>query len=225
MNIYKKISFIWKDSELSVSSALILVCLFLSIAFPVDKESLGQLLTKNIFFLVIIPALYIKLILKKDLSDFGLNTKDKKKGLIWGAFFLVALLCVYYLLLNYTLLPKKYILPQNIVSSFAFFLIYELILMNILIFTYEFFFRGFILFLFSKKIGYWAILLQAVIFLAFSLISNGFFWQFSAPLILSLSSGFLAYRSRSFIFSYIVSLVFIIIMNSYIIYSVNFHVK
>jgi|WetSurMetagenome_2_1015567.scaffolds.fasta_scaffold55702_3 membrane protease YdiL (CAAX protease family) len=221
MNIYKKISTINKDSGLLVSSLIILSCLFLSITFPVNKESLGQLLTKNIFFLVIIPALYIKLILKKDLASFGLNIKNKKAGIFWGMFFLIALFLLYYLLLAYTNLPKKYLLPSNVTSQFYFFLIYELVLMNIMIFAYEFFYRGFVLFLFSKKIGHWAIFLQAIIFVLFSSVENGFYWQFAAPLVLSLSSGILAYKSKSFIFSYISNLLFIIILNSYIIYTVK----
>jgi membrane protease YdiL (CAAX protease family) len=221
MNFYKKTSFIWKDSELLVSSLLIFVCLFLTLVFPVDNNNLAQLLTKNIFFLVIIPALYIKLILKKNLSDFGLNIKNKKTGLVWGIFFLVFLSLLYYALFSYTTLPKKYILPQNVAGSFPFFLLYELVLINILVFTYEFFFRGFIQFLFFEKIGYWTILFQSAIFILFSSLNNGFFWQFAAPLVLSLSSGILAWKSKSFIFSYIASLVFIIIMNSYIIYSIN----
>jgi hypothetical protein len=221
MNIRKKTSFIYKNSELLVSSLVVLVCLFLYIFFPVDKESLGQLLTKNIFFLIIVPALYTKLILKKNLSDFGLNIKNKKTGLVWGAFLLAVSTLFYYLMFSYTSLPKKYFLPQNVTSQFTFFLLYELVFMNILLFAYEFFFRGFVLFLFSGKIGYWAILVQMTIFILISSLVNGFFWQFSAPIFLSLANGILSYRNKSFLFSYFASLLFIIIMNSYIIHAVK----
>jgi membrane protease YdiL (CAAX protease family) len=183
MNIYKKTNFIWKDTELLVSSLVIFACLFLAIVFPVDNNSLAQLLTKNVFFLVVIPALYIKLILKKNLADFGLNIKNKKTGVIWGIFFLVFLSLLYYALFNYTSLPKKYTLPQNVANSFPFFLLYELVLMNILIFSYEFFFRGFVQFLFFEKIGYWTILFQSAIFILFSSLNNGFFWQLQKQII------------------------------------------
>lgn len=221
--IQKTIPRFLKDQELIISFLIIFACLFLCNVFPVDSGSLIQLLTKNIFFLVVIPALYVKIILKKNLSDFGLNIKNKKVGLTLGIIIFLALLLVYYVLFNYTSLEKKYLLPKNITGQFAFFLVYELVIMNILLFSQEFFYRGFMLNLLLKKFGFWAIAIQSTVFILVSIFSNSFFWQFSIPIVLSVSNGYLAAKSKSFLFSYIVSLLFIIIANSYIIYSVNIH--
>lgn len=210
-----------EDSQFTVTLLVILACLFLSLIFPVDNGSLSQLLTKNVFFLVIIPVLYIKIILKKELAFFGLNIKDKKNGIFWGTLLFLILLLAYYALFSYTSLQKKYSLPENAVTQFPFFLLYELFLMNILLFSYEFFYRGFLLSTLSEKFGFWAVFAQAIIFIIFSVLGNGLFWQFCAPIVLSLSSGILSYQSKSFIFSYLLSFLFIIIMNSYIIYSIS----
>lgn len=220
----QRIKILFRDSQFMVTFLVALVCLFLSLTFPVDNGSLAQLLTKSIFFLVIIPALYIKMILKKDLSDFGLNIKNKEAGITTGILLLVILVLTYYVLFTYTSLQKKYLLPDNVVAKFPFFLLYELFLMNILLFSYEFFYRGFLLSAFSEKFGYWAILFQGIISILFFTLSNGFFWQFCALNALSFTNGFLAYRSKSFIFPYILSLLFIIIMDSYIIYSIHYYI-
>lgn len=213
--------FIYKNSELLISSFVIAACLFLSVVFPVNSSSLAQLLTKQVFFLIIIPALYIKLVLKKKLSSFGLNLKNKKTGIFSGIIALFALVIIYYLFFQYTSLEKKYVIPELAANYFPYFIAYELILVNVLFFSYEFFFRGFVLFLFSEKLGQRAILLQAILFTIFFSISFGFFWQYCVPVIFSLAGGFIAYRSKSFIFPYITSLLFAIVMNSYVIYSLK----
>lgn len=210
-----------ENRELLIDSFLLFSCLILSVIFPVDNSSLIQLIIRNIFFLVILPALYIKIVLKKNLSDFGLNIRDKKTGLFFGAILFIILIILYYFLFSYTSLQKKYALPSNTIGQFSFFVLYELLLMNILLFSQEFFYRGFMLSTLSRKFGYWSILIQSAVFILFSSLSSGFFWQFSAPIALSVTNGFLAYKSKSFIFPYLSGLLFIITVNSYIIYSIN----
>ena len=220
-NITEIKSYLFKNKALLSNCLMIFACLFLYTIFPVDNTSLMQLLTKNVFFLFIVPALYIKIVLKKDLFSFGLNIKNRTKGIFWGIVLLAILFLLYFFLFSYTPLETKYSLPKNVTDHFSFFVVYELIIMNILSFTQEFFYRGFVISIFSEKFGFWSVLIQAAIFIPFFIFSNGFFWQFSTPVALSFANGFLFYKTRSFVFTYALNLLFIIILNSYIIYNIR----
>jgi hypothetical protein len=220
--ILKKISFLSKDSVLSMSSFVILVCLFLSISFPAEPGL--QQITKNLFFMIIIPVLYIKLVLKKDLKNYGLNIPEKghrKFGLFWAALMLFVSLLIAYLLLNYTGFKKEYGLAAYIVDNFWIFLIYELVLVNILLFIQNFFYQGFVLFTFFKKMDYWSVFVQFMLYILFILVLGNFSWQLAPFIILSLTGGWVTYKSHSFVYSYIMGLLFIIILDSYIIYTIK----
>jgi hypothetical protein len=220
--ILRKIGFLSKDGILSMSSFVILVCLFLSISFPAEAGM--QQITKNLSFLIIIPILYIKLILKKDLKSYGLNIsekKDRKSGIFWAISMLFVSLLIAYFLLNYTEFKKSYGLAAYLVENFWIFMAYELILVNVLLFIQSFFYQGFILFTYFEKLGYWSILVQFFLYLIFILILGNFSWQLAPFIILSLTGSLVAYKSRSFIYSYIMGLLFIIILDSYIIYTIK----
>lgn len=217
----KENKFLKEDKELIISSALIILCLLLAIAFPADKGSSLQIFTKGIFFLVVIPSLYIKIILKKNLSDFGLNLGCKKEGLVWALGVITILLILSYFISKIPGAGQNYKIPAYVAGNFWLFLSYELILINIFLFSYEFFWRGFVLFTFSPRLGPWAIAIQATLFIVFSLVNNDFSWKYYSLPLLSIASGVISYKSKSLIYSYVMSLVFIIILDSYIIYSLN----
>ncbi len=205
-----------ENKETIITSLVIIFCLALSIFFPVKNSA--QLLTRNIFFLVIVPILYYKLILKKKISDFGLTLGDKKAGVFWGILMLLATLLTFFLLYSYTDFKKNYLLSSYIVHNFWVFLLYELILANLFVFVQEFFWRGFILLYFSKKIGVFSIFLQFIIFILIIIPTENSFWQMAPTLAISLFSGIIVYKSRSIFYSWIVSLFSIIILDSFIIY-------
>ena len=221
-NIFKKASFFPNDGTLFISSFIILACLFLSISFPA-KAGVQQI-TKNLSFLVIIPILYIKLILKKNLRDYGLtffNDKNKRNGIIWTPIMFFASLLIIYILINYTDFKKNYNLESYIINNFWFFMIYELILVNILLFIQTFFYQGFIMFTYLKKINYWSIFVQFFLYVINITILGSFSWQMVPFIIISLTGGLITYKSHSFIYSYIMGLLFIIILDSYIIYTIK----
>jgi len=220
--ILKKIGFLSKDSVLSMSSFVILVCLFLSISFPAEAGL--QQITKSFSFFVVIPILYIKLILKKDLRSYGMNISEKKNrraGIFWAILMLFISLMIAYLLFNYTGFKKSYGLAAYIVDNFWIFIAYELILVNILLFMQSFFYQGFVFFTYLKKFGYWSILIQFFLYLLFISVLGNFSWQLSPFIILSLTGGWVAYKSKSFVYSYAMGLLFIIVLDSYIIYTMK----
>jgi len=221
-NIFKKASFFSNDSVLFVSSFIILACLFLSISFPA-KSGIQQI-TKNMSFLVIIPILYIKLVLKKNLKDYGLtfsNNKNKKNIIILTSIVFFFSLLVVYALINYTNFKKDYHLESYIINNFWFFMTYELILVNILLFIQTFFYQGFIMFTYLKKLNHWSIFIQFFLYVINITILGSFSWQMVPFIIISLTGGLITYKSRSFIYSYIMGLLFIIILDSYIIYTIK----
>jgi membrane protease YdiL (CAAX protease family) len=204
------------NKEITITFCIILFCLLLSLFFPVNNSA--QLLTKNIFFLILVPILYYKMILKKNISSFGLSLGDKKAGIFWGIVLLLINLAFFYLLYTFTAFEKNYILPNYIVHNFWIFLLYELILVNIFVFIQEFFYRGFILLYFSKQIGPLAIFIQFIFFVLFLLPTGSSFWQMSPALVISLTSGIIVYRSRSILYSWISTILSLIILDSFIIY-------
>jgi membrane protease YdiL (CAAX protease family) len=209
-------SYLVENKEIAITFCIIVFCLLLSFFFPINNSA--QLLTRNIFFLVLFPILYYKIILKKNLSDFGLNLDNKKNGIFWGATMSLVNLVIFYLLYTYTAFGKNYLLPNYIVHNFWPFFFYELILVNIFVFIQEFFYRGFVLLYFSKKIGCLAIFLQLIIFVLFLLPTGNSFWQMTPTLVISLTSGIIVYRSKSFLYSWASALLSLIILDSFIIY-------
>jgi hypothetical protein len=221
-DVFKKIGNFFKDSVLSVSSFVILACLFLSVSFP--AEAGFQQITKNLFFMILIPILYIKLVLKTNLKNFGFTLSDKinrKAGIIWAILMLFTSLLVVYLMINYTDFKKSYALTDYIANNFWIFLIYELIVVNILLFIQSFFYQGFVLFTFFKKLDYWSVFVQFFLYLLFIFVLGNFSWQLAPFIILSFTGGWVAYKSHSFIYSYIMGLLFVIILDSYIIYTIK----
>lgn len=212
----KKIS---QYKEILLSSVVILVCLFLSFLFPI--RNIAQYITATIFFFVLIPVLYIKIVLRKNLSDFGLNLKNKRQGIFWGTLGILFLFLLFYLLYTYTPFQNSYSLPDIVVNNFWAFLFYELIIVNFIIIIWEFFFLGFFFFTFIKNFSYWTIPLQLAIFSLIIFFTSGLSWQEIPTLAISLISAIIVYRSRSIFYSYVVALFFNLILDSFIIYNLK----
>jgi membrane protease YdiL (CAAX protease family) len=196
-----------------VTLIMALVCLFLYSFFPVS--TLTQKIFSNLTFLLIIPLLYIKIVLRKKFGEVGFQIGDWKKGIFWSIFFLLILLAVLYLSFNYTGLAQKYRVNSYVAGDFRFYLGYEILVVGMFLFLYEFFYRGFFLLSFSKKIGMWAILVQMALFILFSVVTKNFNWENSNFIVLSLVSGIIAYKSRSIWYSFVTGLIFIALMDAF----------
>ncbi len=204
--------------ELLVTSLVAVFCILLSAFFPTDNQF--QLISKNIFFLVFLPMLYIKLILKGNLSDWGWNFENKKEGALLGALAFLASLIIFYLIIRFTTFSSHYTISPLVRNNFGIFILYELVFFNIFFFTQEFFFKGFLLFSFRPFFVY-SVLIQAGVYCATTFLSSSPSLQALPLIFLSLIGGYVTYKTRSFLYSYIFGLLFIIILDAYIIHLVK----
>jgi hypothetical protein len=211
-----ELNFFQANQELLVSFGVALLCCFSSLFFPAQNSA--QIITKNLFFLVILPALYIKLILHQNLSDFGWNLKNKSGAISWGIGTTIFTLLLFYLMLKFTLFETSYVLGDYVKNSFWLFLVYELLIVNFSLFIFSYFFQGFLLFTFQKKFKSWSIAAQAILFLAFLFFTKSLSWQVAPFILLSITGGLLSYETKSFLYSYFMSIFVIIILDTYIIY-------
>lgn len=207
------------QKETIINAFFILLCLALFFFFPVTE--VVQSLIRSLFFLLLVPVLYIKIILKKSLADFGLRLPQELLFLYWSAGALIISLLLAILLTNLTSFTTGYSLPVRVVENFWAFLVYELVITNMLFFLQEAFFKGFVLSIFRAKFGFYAIAISAVLFSLFLFLSGNLSWQTAPLLILSVTGGILAYKTRSFIYSYLMGLVFLIIFDAYLIYIIK----
>jgi len=204
----------WKENL--VTLAVILICLGLFLVFPTAGGF--QKITSALFFLFIVPVLYIKLILKKDLRSFGFSFGNYRAGIFWGLLALAISLLSAYGLIKFTNFTQASVLPPAVIQNFWMFVFYELVLVNIVFFLQEFFFKGFVLFSFTEKLGPWSILISFVLFSALSLLEESFSAAIAPSIIFSLTSGVVAYKGRSFLYSYAAGMIFSLILSSYLIY-------
>lgn len=207
----------WKG--ISITMAIAIICLSLFFVFP--SEGIFESLTKSIFFLFLIPVFYIKLVLKRSVKEFGLNLQNARVGFLWGAIALLVSLAILYVFAKFTSFQSHYTLPTRVVDNFWLFLIYEFVLINALIFLQEFFFQGFILNTLASKTRFWSVLLSALVYAGVLLASENLNWQKMPLLVMSLSGGWITYQSRSVIYSHCITLLFLIILDTYIIYTLR----
>jgi len=195
-----------------ISILMMIFCLAMIKLFP-EKDYFQKLIV-SVTFLLAVPALYIKIVLKEDLKNFGLRAENWKQGIIWIFLSLAGSLLILTLLYQYAGLAEKYYVPQNVIQNFRLFVFYEIVIAGFFLILYEFFFRGFIMFSFLKKWKAVAIILQFSAFLLFLIITKDFNWGFTNYIIASFFSGVVIYKSRSLLYSYLFSLLFIIISDA-----------
>jgi hypothetical protein len=213
MNTLKSKILIWKTDLITLG--VILVCLGLFFLFP--SQGPAQAVTASLIFLFLVPFLYIKLILKKSLREYGWRIGDWKTGIIFAAGSLVFALLIFYALYHYTDFSKNYVLPLVATQKFGFFLLYEFLLVAFFLALYEFFFRGFVMWSFAGKIGIGSAGFQWLLFLVFLYAAGNFTWQNAPYMITGFFSGVITIKSRSLLYSFVSSLLFLIIIDAIII--------
>lgn len=195
-----------------VTSGVIVVCLFLYAIFPANN--IFQQIVSSLTFLLVIPFLYVKIILKKSVKDFGIQKGNFLTGLVWSVLSLFIAFLIVYILFHYFNFSEKYSVPESVRDNFIFFVGYEVFLAGFFVALYEIFFRGFLMFSFEKKIGYWSILLQAVTFFLLIWLSSSLDWSIVPYLIFALFGGTIAFYSRSVVYSFVSGLLFYVIVDS-----------
>jgi hypothetical protein len=143
----------------------------------------------------VIGILVIKLILKENIKDFGLQLGDYKTGLKFSLVFLFVMIILIWFVSATPSFAEKYPHLSDAKSNWNILLLYELGML-IYMFAWEFIWRGFMLFGLEKKFGYYSVLFQMI---PFVILHNGkpFLETFGA-ILGGIALGILALRTRSF---------------------------
>ncbi len=205
--------------EIGVTSLIAAVCLALFFLFP--SEGVLENVTKSVLFLFMLPFFYITLVLKRSVVEFGFSLKNTGTGIVWGGTLLALSLLILALIIKFTPFQTQYTVPTGIGENFWVFLLYEFIIASALFFFQEFFFKGFFLFTFREKLGGWSIILSFGLFLGILMLAKNLDWQRVPFIITSLTGAIVAYKSRSFLYAYLMEIIFFAITDSYIIYTLN----
>jgi hypothetical protein len=213
----------WKETIFGTFA--ILLFLSINIFFPSNKNLIIwffiETFTRAFFLLFLAPILFIKIVLKKNLREFGFNLQNKRKGFFFAFLALVFSLILSYILVRYTEFLKfyKWELPPSVFVSFRAFLLKDLLLFGIVSFIFEFFYKGFVLSVYSKKFLYGAIFIQAFPYLLPYLLVPGLsFYNYLPTILIVIIGGLVAYLTKSFLYSYFYGLTYTIIFDSLVIY-------
>jgi hypothetical protein len=204
-------------TEIFITIGIIIMSLFLYMVFRVNGDF--QKIIATISFLFVLPILYIRLILKKPLSDFGMKKGDWKKGIFYSGISLFILAGIFFVLFAKFNFVEKYYLPIGAITSFKSFIVREILLIGFFVALYEFFFRGFIMFYFSNKVKlmYYSNLIQVMAFYLFLVSIDAFDWVRAPYIIVAPLAGIIAQKSQSILYSFVFSwLAFLIIDSIYI---------
>lgn len=190
-----------RNKQLWMSNVLIIVCLAATAFFPTDGGF--QSMVASLAFLVLLPILFIRFFLRRPLADFGVSWGDAIQGMLWLVAFLVVIIVLFVWAHQYTDSLLRDQIPLSVRSGFSSFLIY-ISIAGLLLAAQEFFFRGFVLNVWKTTIGSGAILAQMLFSLVLPLVaSRGLPGVGTLSIaILSLCSGWIAYRSRSIWYSF-----------------------
>lgn len=150
------------------------------------------------FTLLLVPVLVAKFGTKEKLSDYGVQLGNQKLGWrVTGIAWILMIPVVILAVIAYPPFVAKYPLCKVVASSWQAFLPYQLAY-GVYMFSWEFFFRGFMLFGLERKFGNYSILIQTIPFAVM---------HYSKPLPEALGSiiagvllGVLALETRSFIY-------------------------
>ena len=150
------------------------------------------------FTLLLVPVLVATFGTKEKLSDYGIQLGNQKLGWrVTGIAWIVMIPVVILAVIAYPPFVAKYPLCKVVASSWQAFLPYQLAY-GVYMFSWEFFFRGFMLFGLERKFGNYSILIQTIPFAVM---------HYSKPLPEALGSiiagvllGVLALETRSFIY-------------------------
>jgi len=112
----------------------------------------------------IFPLLIIKLIFKERIKDYGISFGDYKTGIKITLIFLVIMLPLIWIVSSLPEFNKTYPHLSSAKDSWKIFLAFEAG-MFIYMFSWEFIWRGFMLFGLKEKFGYYAVLIQMLPFL------------------------------------------------------------
>jgi hypothetical protein len=193
----------WKKSLLTGLFAVATLAIYAF--FPADARLnvTIQSVLLGVAFFVALPIFFVRLVLREPLSALGFQGSIRRYGPVAVLLAVVPILSIWYVLFHVFPVAASYRLPAVIRTSFPFFLFYEVVLVGAISFLYEVFFRGFVLILWLRNAGLWAVFFQTGLFASFLAVSGrGITWQDVPLLFASLASGFVAHYTRSVSYSW-----------------------
>ncbi|MDD5083866.1 MAG: hypothetical protein PHT88_02915 [Candidatus Moranbacteria bacterium] len=192
------------NKQFWMSNAIIVASLLAAAFFP--TENAIQSLISDSVFLVILPIFFVKFLLKGDLSEYGFSLGKMLRGSLWMIVLLSGIVAGLAAVIHYTDILARFAVPLSIRVSFLMFLLY-LFVTGVYIFIFEFFFRGFVFFVWEKFGGMKAIAMQTLLFMLFLVAgSHGKVdILFLIAIAMAVFSGFLVAQSRSIVYSFLFS--------------------
>lgn len=151
--------------------------------------------------LFILPVIVIKFFLREKLSSYGLKAGDRSAGIKISVLFYIIMLPFLWIVTSYNSFQLVYPHIFSARQSWIIFLIYEAGII-LYMFSWEFIWRGYMLFGLKEKFGYYAIFIQTI---PFVILHNGkpaaeTFGAIAAGLAL----GVLAFRTGSVFYGVII---------------------
>lgn len=119
--------------------------------------------------LFILSVIVIKFVLRENLKDYGLQVGELKVGLMFSGVFLIIMITMIWFFSSTTAFSEKYPHLLSTRNSWQEFSIYEAGMLIYMI-SWEFFWRGFMLFGMKERFGYYAVLIQMI---PFVILHNG----------------------------------------------------
>lgn len=198
------------DIEMIVTVVIIIACMLLFSFFPI-KRSLFQEVATIWAFLFFVPFLYIKIILKKKMADFGFQIVKWKEGFFIVPMCFLIMGILFYVVFNYTNFKEEYFLGNyEMTNSYWYLFVYEFLAINLIVFLYELFFRGFIMFYFKQRFNIMAVFIQLLFFLVFLITLDQMSLDYVFYMMTALLAGLIAYKSKSLLYSYLFSIIVLI---------------
>ena len=208
----------WLDRRFIVTGLLVLFSVFF-LGFFSQSEKVNpifQTLLVSVTFLLVVPILYSKIVLKESLKNLGWQKGRAFLGILSGMIAVAVALGIIFLLTRTTALSEEYFFPIRVEMHFGWFVFYELVLVTLVAFLYEFFFRGLVQLLWLRSFGLWAPILQALFFVGLLFLAGDISWQRAPAILFSPLSGMIAYFSRSIWYSFGASWVFLFLTDVFL---------
>jgi membrane protease YdiL (CAAX protease family) len=208
-----------KTKEFVITLFFVVIILITYRLFPAQDPF--QNLVIMAVFLGIIPVLFNNIFLKRKLSDVGFSFGNWQQGLLWSVVCLIVAGALFYVPVHFLFFYKHYTLPPEIINNFKNFVLYELSYVLPVVFLYDIFYRGFIILTLGRRIFYWAIVVQAILFYILVATNKSFIWGLVPYLISAPLAGIVVYKSRSILYSTVMQFFFIVMVNTYLIYLIK----
>lgn len=212
-------NYFYKQKHFIVTSSVLLLCIAIFLAFPVNYAFQG--ITLSAVALIITPILYIKIVLKESLAEWGFGKGEFNLHIMMTIIIsFIAAISLFFLIHTTTDFSAHYsdLLPAAIFDNFRIFLLFHLTFILFFVILYEIFFRGFILNLFSSKVGWWSVIIQFLIMTIVLFLGYSDHFLLDIPyLLIALFAGIVGYVTHSVWYTIPFAFLYIITINTFII--------